>query len=86
MNGHYGLGTGIWLGGNDEAVEGHFVWLPSGQPVVFSDWGDDQPDDYDNDADGQDCMVYFYGAKAWHDVRCDRDYIDGLICEGWHSS
>ena len=81
INGH---GTGIWLGGNDEAVEGQFGWLPSGRPVVYNDWDAGQPDNMDG-AGGQECMVYFYGPRAWHDLRCNVYQVARLICEGWYT-
>ena len=62
------LGPGIWLGGNDEDTEGQFIWLPSGHPVVFEDWGKNQPDNGGRSA--QNCMVYFCFSKEWHDAGC----------------
>jgi hypothetical protein len=35
----------LWIGLNDVSVEGRFVWV-SGQPVAYTNWGPDEPNDY----------------------------------------
>ena len=37
INGQNIIGSVMWLGANDDAVEGHFVWLPTGTPMIFND-------------------------------------------------
>ncbi|MGI8605283.1 MAG: lectin-like protein [Verrucomicrobiales bacterium] len=39
-----GENRSLWIGLNDEAQEGTFVWA-SGEPVVFTNWLPGQPDD-----------------------------------------
>ena len=75
---HPEFGSGVWLGATDEAMEGNFIWLPAGNPMVFNDWDYNQPNDYRV----QDCTVYFHGPKKWNDVQCS-DFMQMLICEGW---
>ena len=78
--GGYGnRGTSVWIGANDEAVEGNFRWLPAGHLVVFEDWDDDQPN---NSGSGQDCVAYYHGLKKWHDIWCSVS-SNVFICEGW---
>ena len=77
--GFYNRGTALWIGANDEAREGSFQWLPSGNPVVFVDWDGRQPN---NAAGGQDCVAYYHGRKKWHDIRCIVS-LEKFICEGW---
>ena len=76
--GYANRGTAIWIGANDEAAEGRFMWLPAGTPVVFDNWDGGQPN---NKEGGQDCAVYYHGRKKWHDIKCNDKKI--FICEGW---
>ena len=79
--GPFGLGSVMWIGATNEAVEGSFVWWPAGNPVNFEAWDSEQPDNRDGSV-GQDCVTYVYGPKRWHDCRCSF-VLDMFICEGW---
>ena len=76
--GHHSQGSGVWLGANDVATEGSFLWLPAGNPVVFQDWDSGQP----NNLGGQDCAAYYHRPKQWHDVKCSLPH-EMFVCEGW---
>ena len=79
--GLFGLGSVIWLGATDEAVEGNFLWLPSGNPLVFADWGLGQPNNLRHGMAGEDCAAYVHGVQKWHDIRCSAP-AKVFICEG----
>lgn len=70
-----------WLGLNDRASEGNFVWL-DGSPLAYTNWDtvNGQPDNAPNtDPNGEDCavMVRERGFK-WADFRCGLAY--GALC------
>ncbi len=61
---------GRWIGFNDRAVEGTWVWVtnePSGGYLPL--WDSGEP----NDAGGnEDCAEFLYGDPAWNDNSCSR--------------
>ncbi len=71
----------IWIGLNDEAVEGVFVWV-SGQTATYSNWAPGQPDnDVGLDPNGEQYVhIYGFGATwgpgQWKDtIDADPGYI-----------
>merc|ERR1711963_155593 len=69
-----------WIGINDIAREGLYVYATSGEPIAFQHWGSDrvfgqQPDNYD---DNEDCVQYVSStysfrqgpSDAWADYDC----------------
>lgn len=54
---------GLWIGLNDRNQEGQFVWS-SGQPVTYTNWGSEQPDNFNGDEDFAMMLVEDDG--AWY--------------------
>jgi spore coat protein CotH len=62
-----------WIGLNDRASEGSFVWS-DGSPLDFENWGPESPKPWGEE---QDCVVSaFFG---WMDVECEQEH--GYICK-----
>jgi hypothetical protein len=66
-----------WIGFNDRAVEGTFVWTDA-SPSDFTDWAPGEP----NNAGGnEDCgqLDRFYPDETWNDEPCDEALR--FVCE-----
>jgi len=60
----------IWIGLNDEAVEGEFVWYDQ-SPVTYTNWATGEPN---NSGGNEDCVqIYPTGSEPgkWNDLPCD---------------
>ena len=55
---------GLWIGLNDRNQEGEFVWA-SGQPVTYTNWGSEQPDNHNGAEDY--AMMFVEDGGAWYD-------------------
>lgn len=53
----------IWIGFNDEAVEGNFVWYDQ-SPVTYTNWAPGEP----NNAGGNENYVQIYPNGQWNDL------------------
>ncbi|XP_033726001.1 C-type mannose receptor 2-like [Pecten maximus] len=62
--------TSIWTGANDLETEGVFVWEDNGVPVSYTDWEENNPNNYHNK---QHC-VRFKESESWNDLYCYRLY------------
>jgi hypothetical protein len=51
-----------WIGFNDEAIEGSFVWV-TGEPVTYTNWNPGEP----NNAGNED-YAQFVGGGKWNDL------------------
>ncbi|XP_059223198.1 lectin subunit alpha-like [Stomoxys calcitrans] len=66
----------LWIGASDLAVEGTFQWLKTGQPMSYSKWKPNMPDNYL----GKEHCVHITHDRDWNDIKCGFKY--GYICEG----
>ena len=57
---------GFWFGINDFLLENHFVYTSSEEPLTWTNWSLDQPDD---DLDNEDCGEILSNGK-WNDYHC----------------
>jgi C-type mannose receptor len=64
-----------WLGASDLSLDNTFVWT-DGSPVVFGNWGPNQPDRYP----GPDCVEKRDGpGRLWFDQPCTN--VRAFVCE-----
>jgi hypothetical protein len=63
-----------WIGANDVALEGTFVWVGGG-PVTYENWASGEPNDFMN---VEDC-AYMTSSGSWNDVPCDDEWR--YLCE-----
>ncbi len=72
----------IWLGMNDKAVEGRFVWTDE-SPFDYNQWGENEPNSLSSE---ENCGEFQIGptpswldVPGWNDVTCTREY--SYICK-----
>lgn len=72
-------GDVIWIGYNDEATEGTFVWYDQ-SPVTYTNWASGEPN---NNGGNEDC-VQIYPNGGWNDLPCGignaRSIIEVNLC------
>src|SRR5690554_316808 len=62
----YGTGAVIWIGFNDEAVEGTFEWYDQ-SPVTYTNWAPGEP----NNSGNEDCTQIYPAQGTWNDLNCN---------------
>ena len=67
-------GGGYWIGGNDFALEGVFVW-DSGNALTFQNWDVGEPSNTYSNFNCMRSRSYW----RWHDMNCGSKYQS--ICE-----
>lgn len=60
----------FWIGLNDAAHEGHFVWA-SGEPLFHTNWRTGQPDNY---GDADHVYMNMGGAPGWDDAHVSAQF------------
>ena len=72
--------SSVWLGGTDEATEGHWSWL-DGNPWNFTNWGKYEPSSQNGDQ--KNCLTVraLEGelSPSWHAVSCE-DTSGSFLC------
>ncbi|XP_060583210.1 perlucin-like protein [Ruditapes philippinarum] len=67
---------GVWIGGSDMQNEGSWIWEHSKASIVFSNWGQNEP----NGNKDENCLhLYKYIDWDWNDTICQLKM--GFICE-----
>ncbi|ROL55169.1 Mannose-binding protein [Anabarilius grahami] len=66
--------TYVYIGATDTQKEGHFVDM-SGQPLTFTNWKENEPNDYQG---AEDCTI-IYKSGVWNDINCDSEWH--VVCE-----
>ena len=73
----------LWIGLNDAAVEGTFVWV-SGEPVTYTNWGAGEPNNFQGNEDYVHIMnsLDIYGRYTyWNDAPDDANAF-GYVFDG----
>ena len=65
-----------WIGCNDIAHEGRFVWSHNNQVVTYFKWYSGQPDNYGKN---EDCCMLVHD-RRWNDYPCN-EAIESFICK-----
>ncbi|XP_038066037.1 alpha-N-acetylgalactosamine-specific lectin-like [Patiria miniata] len=62
---------GLWIGFNDLAGEGNYIWTDRSAPS-YTGWADDQPDNHS----GNEHCVHMRedGDNAWNDIECGQSF------------
>ena len=68
-----GITGEFWIGLNDLATEGSFVWASTGEPAVIANWVEGQPNNWLN----QDCVMV--DGNQWVDDPCTN--TGHFVCE-----
>jgi gliding motility-associated-like protein len=68
-----GYGGVIWIGFNDEAVEGTFVWYDQ-SPIIYTNWAPGEP----NQSGNEDC-TQIYPNGQWNDLDCASNNSKSVI-------
>ena len=64
-------GEDVWIGLNDKAVEGTYVWSDGTALGSYEPWVSGQPDPANSDK--QDCVKIKGTTADWNDVSCSGD-------------
>lgn len=65
-----------WIGLNDRAVEGVWVWDANGEEADWDRWAAAQPDDFGGN---EDCVEWRVDGGGWNDRPCDD--LRAFLCE-----
>ena len=69
----------IWIGVNDIATEGTWVYDSTGLEVTYFNWGSGSSTMEPNGGNGENCVKHSFQDWTWFDVNCSRIYP--VVCE-----
>ncbi|MBC9813307.1 hypothetical protein H9Y05_12585 [Crocinitomicaceae bacterium CZZ-1] len=64
----------IWIGFNDEAEEGNFVWYDQA-PITYTNWAPGEP----NNSGGDEGCTQIYPDGLWNDLNCNTANAQSII-------
>lgn len=64
----------IWIGFNDEAQEGNFVWYDQA-PITYTNWAPGEP----NNSGGNEGCTQIYPDGLWNDLNCNTANAKSII-------
>ena len=69
----------VWIGYNDRAQEGKWIWTNTGESGTYTNWDTGEP----NNDDDQDCAILWSGQvrKFWDDIECACHHKQWFVCE-----
>ncbi|MFH1131585.1 MAG: lectin-like protein [Pseudomonadota bacterium] len=68
----------LWLGFNDAAVEGTWVWSNEAEASLYTNWTGVEPNNGGGTTE-EDCCTVFRATQDWYDHPCDQLHIP--VCE-----
>ena len=71
-------GHNVWVGGNDEAVDGSWVWEDGMAWGGFTLWDSVEP----NGGSSENCLEIQRKNGKWNDISCT--LLRYYICKNWH--
>ncbi|XP_062591438.1 mannose-binding protein A-like [Saccostrea cucullata] len=66
----------IWAGGSDKETEGLFIWNKSKKAMLFTNWDEEEPNDY---LSGNDCLEFVCSRGFWYARSCAAGFP--FLCE-----
>ena len=73
-------GHAVWAGGNDEQVEGSWVWEDGVAWGSFVFWNRGEP----NGGSRENCISMRHQDGKWNDLHCTT--LSYYICKNWHNN
>ncbi|XP_034236316.1 C-type lectin mannose-binding isoform-like [Thrips palmi] len=74
-------GEYFWIGASDLAQQGKYVWMSTGEPVVYSNWLAGEPNHLTENGEVEHCVHLWEQSHGftWNDKICST--LFNFICE-----
>lgn len=75
---------GVFLGATDRVKEGTFIWEETQQPVTYTNWRGNQPDNNYYKFKGENCLhmaLPSWYPGTWNDISCYEREYQNTMCE-----